>query len=443
MSQRAKEEESKGSSLTLKGRTVYVPRMDYGCAKLFCAAFKSVGVNAEISPQADEKTLELGSKYLSGDECYPEKITLGNFFKVIESEDFDPKKVALFMPTADGPCRFGQYQPLLKNILRERGLEDVMILAPTSENSYGGVSDDGGSSFTRSAWRSLVSGDLLRKLLLKIRPYELNKGETDEVYESALTRIYNILARPVKSEREQIINIVDELINIRQEFRSIDADYTQKRPLIGVVGEIFCRLNTFSNDDLCRKIEEHGGEAWLSDMTEWLWYTNDEHERKLIGEGKRFSFAMLGEKLKGYFQKRDENKILFPFKEDLKGYEEPHHIQEVLKASWDYLPYTGALGEMTLSVGKAIYLHGKGADGIIDISPFTCMNGIVSEAVYPIVSKDYNGFPIRNFYFDGTQQDLDRDMGIFIELAKGYRDRKHTTRVMPRYSRLKPTIAQI
>ena len=46
----------------------------------------------------------------------------------------------------------------------------------------------------------------------------------------------------------------------------------------------------------------------------------------------------------------------------------------------DHLPATGALGEMTLSVGKAVYLYEKGADGVIDISPFTCMNGITSEA---------------------------------------------------------------
>jgi len=28
--------------------------------------------------------------------------------------------------------------------------------------------------------------------------------------------------------------------------------------------------------------------------------------------------------------------------------------------------------------------------------------------------------PIRNFYFDGTNSDLDRDIGIFLELARSY-----------------------
>jgi hypothetical protein len=52
------------------------------------------------------------------------------------------------------------------------------------------------------------------------------------------------------------------------------------------------------------------------------------------------------------------------------------------------------------------------------------MNGIVSEAIYPKLSREHEGIPIRIFYFDGTQSHLDRDLGIFLELARGYRGRK-------------------
>ena len=48
----------------------------------------------------------------------------------------------------------------------------------------------------------------------------------------------------------------------------------------------------------------------------------------------------------------------------------------------------------------------------------------ITEAVYPRVSKDHDHIPIRVFYFDGTQSDLDRDVGIFLELAKTYKRRK-------------------
>jgi hypothetical protein len=48
------------------------------------------------------------------------------------------------------------------------------------------------------------------------------------------------------------------------------------------------------------------------------------------------------------------------------------------------------------------------------------MNGTVAEAVYPRLSRDLGGIPIRNFYFDGTQPDLDGDLGAFLELMRGY-----------------------
>ena len=75
----------------------------------------------------------------------------------------------------------------------------------------------------------------------------------------------------------------------------------------------------------------------------------------------------------------------------------------MLDAAEPYLPVDGAFGEMVLNVGKAVCLAQYGVDGIIDISPFTCMNGIVSEAIYPRLSRDLGGIPIRTFYFDGTE----------------------------------------
>ncbi|MHC4609756.1 MAG: hypothetical protein ACYS7M_05360 [Planctomycetota bacterium] len=118
---------------------------------------------------------------------------------------------------------------------------------------------------------------------------------------------------------------------------------------------------------------------------------------------------------------------------DFAGYEEPHDVDQVLQASAPYLPPEGCLGEMVLSVGKAVYLHDKGADGIIDISPFTCMNGVICEAVYPTVSADHDDLPIRTLYFDGVNASVDRDLEIFLDLARAYQRRKRRTRVYPDY----------
>jgi predicted nucleotide-binding protein (sugar kinase/HSP70/actin superfamily) len=225
--------------------------------------------------------------------------------------------------------------------------------------------------------------------------------------------------------------MVAALTRSRDRFRAVPAEYVIGRPLIGVVGEIFCRLNTFANADLVRLIEQQGGECWLSGIGEWVWYVDDEQRRRLLDEGKRASKENLVRIAKSKVQRRDEHALLAPFADDFVGYEEPHDVRDVLALSEPYLPYHGVLGEMVLSTGTSIYMYGKGADGIVDISPFTCMNGIVTEAVYPAVSRDHDDLPMRIFYFDGTQGDLERDVGIFLELARTYQRRKKQRRVYP------------
>ena len=168
----------------------------------------------------------------------------------------------------------------------------------------------------------------------------------------------------------------------------------------------------------------------MADVTEWLWYTNFNQKESLRSEGNKYSLKMLKTIAKNKYQHHDEETILKPFEEDFFGYEEPT-IEEVLNKSYPYLPYTGVLGEMVLSTGKAIHMYEKGVDGIVDISPFTCMNGIVCESIYPKVSHDHENIPMRLFYFDGTQSDLDRDVGIFMELVHSYRKRKTKMRRLP------------
>ncbi|MFB3892133.1 MAG: hypothetical protein ACE15C_08940 [Phycisphaerae bacterium] len=417
----------------LDGRKLWIPRMTYISSRMMAAVFRSIGIDAEPTPPSDEKTLELGGLYTSGEECYPEKITLGDFLKIIQAKDFDPSRNAFFMPTAEGPCRFGQYAPYLKQVLDELGYGDVLIISPTSRNSYDGMAEHA-TDMMRLLWRGMVGADILRKMLLKTRPYETAAGASDRAYAQAMDLLDAELARPNVKPAARMAALIEALTAGRDLFHAVPARYTRDKPLIGVVGEIFCRLNTFSNYDAVRKIEAHGGEAWLSDVTEWVWYTNWSQKSLLRRDGKTFSLSMLGAVIKNAVQKRDEHKLLEPFKDDFAGYEEPHDIyHDVLRGGWPYLPADGALGEMVLSVGKIIYLHGKGADGIIDISPFSCMNGIVSEAVYHAVARDHDEIPIRNFYFDASSSNMERDLDIFMELAQSYRKRKRARRRYPAF----------
>ena len=416
----------------LSGKTVYIPTMGEGSPELFAAAFRWLGVQAQTTPPSDERTRELGGKYTTGDECYPAKVTVGDFLRVIEQPGFDAEHTAFFMPTADGPCRFGQYATFLRKILREAGYGDVLVLSPTSHNGYADLGADIANLFLRSAWRVLVAGDTLHRALLKTRPYEITPGAADRAFADSLEDLCRTVETGCGDAACQLRSLTEAMTRCRERFRRVPAFYDREIPLIGVVGEIFCRLNTFSNEDLVRKLESYGAEAWLSHIAEWVEYANNEEKRKLRLTGKELSLAMVGAYLRSHIQHSDEKTLIAPFEEEFVGYEEPP-IEEILELAWPYLPTGGALGEMVLSVGKAAYLAKHGADGIIDISPFTCMNGIVSEAIYPQLSKAYGGIPIRNFYFDGTQSDLDRDLGIYMELARSYREKKPYERRYPAY----------
>jgi predicted nucleotide-binding protein (sugar kinase/HSP70/actin superfamily) len=408
----------------LAGRKLWVPRMAYANARMFAAVFRSIGIDSDITPPSNEETLELGGLYSSGEECYPEKVTLGDFMRIVRRSDFDPAEHAFFMPTADGPCRFGQYGPYLRQVLAELGYPDVPVISPSSKNSYAGLTDHA-PDMVRRLWWGQLAADATNKLLLKTRPYETTPGDADEVYERSLVRLDDVISRPGIPGRRMRQDVRDTLAGIGAAFRAVPARYTKDRPLIGVVGEIYCRLNDFSNRDALRRIEAHGGEAWLSDLCEWVWYTNWSQIRKLRREKKVFTGEMLKAWLKSYVQRHDEHYLLHPLARDFTGLEEPTNVyRQVLKPGWPYLPADGALGEMVLSVGKSVYLCEKGADGIIDISPFSCMNGIVSESVYHSLSRDCGGIPIRNFYFDATTSNMDRDLDIFMELARSYQARK-------------------
>jgi predicted nucleotide-binding protein (sugar kinase/HSP70/actin superfamily) len=411
-----------GAGHPLAGKTVYIPAMAEGSVEALCAVLRWMGIEARPTPPSDARTLELGGKHTSGDECFPAKITTGDFLKIAQQPGFDAKHTVFLMGTTDGPCRFGQYAPFLRKVLREQGYGDIQVLSPHGEHGYSDFQDFD-TAFVRTAWRALVSADILRKLLLQTRPYETLMGEADRTFRESLEDLCHTLERSCSDSRCQMRSLAASLLRARTRFRAVPARFDGSRPLIGIVGEIFCRLNDFSNQDLVRRLEGHGAECWMADIAEWIAYTNMEEVRNLRLAGRAYSWAMIKSKLRSRIQHADEHALRSLFVEDFAGYEEPG-IEEVLELAQPYLPFPGAEGEMVMNMGRSAYLALHGADGIVDISPFTCMNGVVSEAIYPKLSRDYAGIPIRNFYFDGQQSDLDRDIEIYLELARSYREKR-------------------
>ncbi|MFH0988953.1 MAG: hypothetical protein V1799_02945 [bacterium] len=407
----------------LAERTVYIPRMNHGCARMMAAAFRSMNIEAEVLPECTPDALRMASAYTSGDECLPQRVTLAGMLKVVSQPGFDTRRTAFLMPTTHGPCRFGQYAPFFRKVFGKLGYGDIMILSPSSSDGYSAFGMYG-SEFLRTAWRATVVGDILLKLLLKTRPYECTRGETDAVYADALDRASGALARSGVTHRDRLHGLILSLREVRNAFHNISIHDPGSKPLIGGVGEIYCRLDEGSNNEIIRHIEDYGGEVWLSGVIEWVEYTNEEVALNLRASGRSFSLARGAFELRRLIQRWNERALMAQFREDFRGYEEPADINEIFRRSLQYLPSYATMGEMVINTGRAVYLQEKGVDGIIDISPFTCMNAIVCEAIYLKISRDHDNIPIKVLYFDGKAKDWSQDVEMFMDLVRDYRERK-------------------
>jgi predicted nucleotide-binding protein (sugar kinase/HSP70/actin superfamily) len=389
-------------------RTVFIPRMsDHAFA--LAAAFERCGLSAEVLPESDKESVDIGRRYVSGKECYPCTVTTGDMLKKVFSPDFRPEESVFFMPSGSGPCRFGQYNVFHRMILDELGCRDVPIFSPNQDVSFyqelGVVSKD----YSLFAWRGIVAIELLCKCLHETRPYEKETGAADHLFEKYLRKLCLSL-RGADGKIETTLN------NMRRDFEGLPK-LKEKRPVIGVVGEIFVRSHRFSNENLIRKIEAHGGEAWLAPVEEWIYYVNLMATRKALI--KKDSSAIIVLLLKTFFQKRTAHHYAKYYQGFLRTLKEPGTKEILNRAS----PYIDASfeGEAVLSIGKSIDLIGRGVSGIINAMPFGCMPGTVVTTIMRGVSRDY-GIPCITMPFDGSESSTTEiQLEAFMNQAKQYK----------------------
>lgn len=386
-------------------RTVFIPNMtDHAWA--LAAAFEHSGTPAEVLPESNKETVDIGMRYVSGKECYPCVVTTGDMVKKALSPDFRPEQSAFFMPSGTGPCRFGQYNVFHRQVLDALGLDNVPVYAPNQDVQFYRDLGIVGKDFAMLAWKGIVAIELLYKCLRETRPYEKEKSATEALYHEYLKKIYFSL-KGMDGDIEGILRAM------RKDFEDIEK-HKEQRPLIGVVGEIFVRSHRFSNEDLVKKIEALGGEVWLAPFEEWIYYVNLMGMRKALV--KKDGSALIDTLIKKFFQKRIEHRYSHYFEGFLKTLKEPSTKEILTKAS----PYVhdSFEGETILSIGKTIDLVEQGASGIVNAMPFGCMPGTIVTALMRGINNDYD-IPTISIPYDGTESSTTEiQLEAFMDQAK-------------------------
>ncbi len=348
------------------GRKLWIPPMHEISARITAAGFRAWGFDAEALPVEDGEAHEAGRRGVRGSECLPASTTIGVFLRKMREIGADPGEHALFMPTAEGPCRFGQYTLLHRKILAENGFGGAEIFSPSSVNSYMGMPE----SLRMYLWDILISGDLLFKQICARRPYEAEPGSVDRAAAEAIRRV-----------EEAAASKGDLLAATREALGSIARVPVSRgeKPLVGIVGEIYVRCNPYCNNDLVRAIERFGGEAWLAPISEWILYTAwmeryfaRRHRTGLLNR------AVVGLKTTYLFHRY--HKFERAMDAHLAHRREPA-VETVLKYGKRFLPVDFE-GEAILTLGRAAAFADDGAALVVNCAPFGCMPGNITNALF-------------------------------------------------------------
>ncbi|MEN6520658.1 MAG: acyl-CoA dehydratase activase [Armatimonadota bacterium] len=394
----------------LAGRKLWIPYAS-DSARMLAAVLRAYGIDSDALPRSPDKGLNLARKAISEDVCLPALVTTEDILYRVSQPGFDSTKEAFFQGNAEGPCRFGMYYMLQRRILDKLGLESVDLVTLGSKSEHGGL----GTHFAIVAWDALVAHDMLQKMLHHARPYEVNQGESDALFEKYIQQICKMM--PEHKRRIQdgwgrfkslfgkshLGPILDVLHLAQRDFANIPKS-DEKRPLVGVVGEFFVRIHDGANQNIVRKIEACGGEAWLAPATEFFGYANYidkilSRERWLDTGDKSHLVYNWTRSFNHKLAMREEHAMFHacqPFLADL----EDIGPAEVIDNGTNYVHYTFG-GEAICSMGKSEDFAQRGLAGIVSVIPFNCMPGNIVTALSQALRKRHNNMPFLNLDYDG------------------------------------------
>jgi len=342
----------------------------------FKMLISDLGHEPVVPPKPSKKTLTYGTQNSPEFACLPFKILLGSYLEAIELG-----AEMIITSGGAGPCRAGYYGVLHQKILQDMGYDTKIIIM---ESPYGNILDflgkikavigpSGVSWWTfikvfKKAWEKLKVLDETEFLSHQIRPYEINRGETNRVFKECLHIIDGAYTLPEILASREIT---------RKKMEAVLQDRSRRVLKVGIVGEIYVVLEPYANHDIETILGEMGVEThrsiYLSDWTR-------------------------------------EN----------TGYES---TENVIKAASPYIDELFG-GHGICSVGHTVLYAKKGFHGVVQLAPFTCIPEIVAKPILSKVTKDY-GIPVLTVFLDEQtgKAGLQTRLEAFVDLLAQKRDK--------------------
>ena len=404
-----------------KDYTILIPQMAPIHFELLETAVKSSGYNVELLRNCTQKTVETGLKYVNNDACYPSILTTGQMIEALQSGKYDLNKTALIMSQTGGGCRATNYIGFIRKALKDAGFANVPVIS----FNIVGMEKMPGFKITvplmEKLLKTVIYGDLLQKMLTKNRAYEVNKGETQKLFDSWMKKCKELL---VKSNNKEFKQSIYDIVN---DFEKIELDTSIEKPKVGIVGEVLIKYHPFGNNFVADLLEKEGAEVILPDFMGFVKFmaTHKITFNNLLNTNKTSSKIM-----KAAIHLIDilEKDLKIALASSKKNYLPPCDIWHLEDKVKDVLSIGNQTGEGWFLTAEMIEYIEHDIPNIICVQPFACLpNHVVGKGVIKTIREKYPDANISPVDYDpgASETNQANRIKLLMTVAKDNLKNKH------------------
>lgn len=401
---------------TMKSRhTILAPQMSPIHFQFLKTGFEKAGYNIEILPSVDKSAIDEGLRYVHNDACYPAIIVIGQIMKALKSGKYDLNNTSVMISQTGGGCRATNYIAFLRKALKDTGLEDIPVISLNAS----GLEKNPGFKLTLpmldNLMMGLVYGDLLMRVLYRVRPYEKVSGSANKLYKYWVDKCQKSLITGAKKEfAKNIQGIVNDFDNLEIYEKLV-------KPRVGVVGEILVKFHPTANNNIVELLENEGAEAVVPDLIDFLLYcayNSKVKYEKLSGTYSKMMISDVGIKLIEFYRSEMRKNL-----NKSKRFEAPKKIYEVAEGASKHLSLGNQTGEGWLLTGEMVELIESGVNNIACLQPFACLpNHITGKGMIKELRRTYPLSNIAAIDYDPGASEVNQLNRIKLMLSVAFKN---------------------
>ncbi len=360
--------------------TILAPQMAPIHLAIMEQSFLEAGYKFKFLEQLDDNVIEEGLQYVNNDACYPSLFVVGQMMHAIKSGDVDPDNTTLMMTQTGGACRASNYVGFIRKALKDAGYPNIPVIAVSVQ----GIENHSGFKLSIPMAKQLILatlyGDLILRLSSRIRPYELNKGDTDAMVDKWIKRCRDIITQTSRREFKEYAN------QLVADFDTIERSKEEK-PKVGIVGEILVKYLPAANNYLQDTLEAEGMEVMVPDLMDFVYYClqNSTLKNKLFGKSKLVSMGAKAALAYINSYRNIARDALRKF-----NFSAPPQLEELVEMGKRHVSLGHQYGEGWLLTAEMVELIEAGVPNIVCVQPFGCLpNHITGKGVIKTLRESY------------------------------------------------------